>query len=125
MARKASLATRPLVFGLVFIATTGTAAPAEVRVRSQVAQIATATGPHVITLKPGEHRLVPVKVAANFPWKLVTNSGNPAISVVPINLQGSPGGFLAPGNSVAVEVKCEPSADSDQTTTLSYSLDRR
>ena len=125
MARKALLAARSLAFGLAFIGTTGTAAPAEVQVRAQVAPISTATGPHLITLKPGEHRLVAVKVAANFPWKLVTNSGNPAISVVPINLQGSPGGFLAPGNSVAVEVKCEPSADSDQTTTLSYSLDRR
>ena len=125
MARKASLAARSLVFGLVFVAAAGIAAPAEVRVRSQVAQIATAAGPHVITLKPGERRLLPVKVAANFPWKLVTNSGNPAISVVPINLQGSPGGFLAPGNTVAVEIRCELSASSDQTTTLSYSLDRR
>lgn len=125
MAPMASLSARPLVFGLVFAATVGIAATADVRIRAQVAMIAKTEGTQVVTLKPGESRLVPVKVAANFPWRLNANSGNPAVSVVPVDLQGSPGGFLAPGNSVAVEVRCEASAPSEQTTLLSYTLARR
>ena len=125
MARKELLATRSLFLGLVLAVTTGIAATAEIRIRAQVAPIARADGPQSITLSPGEHRVLPVKVAANFPWKLVANSGNPAISVVPANVQGSRGGFLVPGNSVSIEVRCNPSADSNQTTILSYSLERR
>lgn len=121
----ASLLARPLVCGLVFAATIGVAATAQVRIQSQVAMIAKAEGPQVITLKPGESRMVPVRVAANFPWRLNANSGNPAVSVAPVDLQGSPGGFLSPGNAVAIEVRCAASAPAEQTTLLSYTLVRR
>jgi len=125
MASLSARAARPLVFGLVFAATVGIAATSEVRIRSHVAMIAKAEGAQVVTLKPGESRLVPIRVAANFPWRLNANSGNPSVSIVPVDLQGSPGGFLAPGNAVAIEVRCEASAPAEQTTLLSYTLARR
>jgi hypothetical protein len=125
MAPLALLSVRPFVFGLFFAATVGVASTADLRIRSQVASIAKTDGPQVITLRPGESRMVPVKVAANFPWRLNANSGNPSVTVVPVDLQGSPGGFLAPGNAVAIEVRCESSAATEQTTLLSYTLARR
>ena len=121
----ASLAARPLVFALFIAATVGFAATSEVRVRSQVAMVAKAEGQQVVTLQPGESRVVPVKVAANFPWRLSANSGNPAVSVVPVDLQGAPGGYQTPGHEVGIEVRCESSAASAQTTLLSYTLVHR
>jgi len=125
MARSYRPSTRLLVGLLALFATAGNAGTAEVRLRVQVPIIAQADGPQSVTLKPGERRLVPVKVAANYSWKLSVVSGNPAVSVVTVSLQGAPGGYLSPGNSVELELQCDASAEGDQTAAMQYLVDRR
>lgn len=97
----------------------------EVRVHSKVEGVAHMSGPASIELKPGESREVTIQVAANFPWRLLMGSANPAITAGDSELKGPAGGFAMQGNTLKVLFRCDPKATGPQSGSIEYRMERR
>lgn len=115
-----------IVLAVAFCVAAATAAAAQqTQVAARVETVARVSGPDAVTVDPGESRAVTVRVAANFAWRLVVETGNPSITATIKRPAGRPGGYAAPGNTVQVLIACEPSAPGRQSASLAYSLARK